>query len=208
VKVQDLFVLVADQDIEQTVRGLLGRSSALKIAPVRFEVQVHPNRDNGCRTAAVTYLRPLQNKYRHALVVFDLHGSGSHQSREDTQREVEDALHRNGWEERAKAIVIQPELEAWVWAASEKVPKILGWKKQYSDLKRWLHKQGLWPNASDKPPAPKTAMERTMSESRSRKTSRKFYELASTVNLTHCRDPAFNELKETLQAWFPPPARR
>ncbi|MDD9864538.1 MAG: hypothetical protein OXU54_08200 [Gammaproteobacteria bacterium] len=199
-----LIVLVADQDMAQTVKGLLGRWQSLGIAPVKFEVRRHHNRDGGCRVGATQYLRPFLGNYRHALVVFDFRGSGTRLTREKTQEEVEKALRQGGWEDRAKAIVIEPELEAWVWAASEKVPEILGWKGEYSALKHWLHKQDLWPNDNLKPPDPKTAMERTMRESRSRRTSRKFYELASAVKLEHCRDPAFNELKKTLQAWFPP----
>jgi len=160
-----LIALVADQDMLQTVKGLLGCWQSLGIAPVKFEVRRHHNRDGGCRVSATQYLRPFLDNYRHALVVFDFAGSGTRLTREKTQEEVEKALSRDGWEDRAKVIVIEPELEAWVWAASDKVPEILGWKGgQYSKLKRWLHKQGLWPNASDKPPDPKTAMERTMRE--------------------------------------------
>ena len=83
----DLFVLVADQDMEQTVRGLLARPESLEMAPVNFDVGRHPRRDSGCRTGAVEYLRAVLRSYRHALVMFDLHGSGSHRTREETQRE-------------------------------------------------------------------------------------------------------------------------
>ena len=201
---EDLFVLVSDQDMEQTVRGLLGRPHSLKIAPLKFEVRRHPRRDSGCRTGAVEYLRAFQDSYRHALVMFDLDGSGSHKSREEIQREVEDLLHRNGWERRAKTIVIEPELEAWVWAASNKIPEVLGWSTRYTDLRRWLHEQGLWPDEKDKPLDPKEAMKRTMHESRSRRSPRKFFELASAVSLRGCRDPSFKDFKRTLRTWFPP----
>ena len=29
-------------------------------------------------------------------------------------------------------------------------------------------------------------------------------EIAGSAAVDHCRDPAFNELKSTLRAWFPP----
>lgn len=161
-RLRDLFVLVADQDMEQTVRGLLARPQSLGMAPVTFEVRRHPRRDSGCRTGAVEFLRAFLGSFRHALIVFDLHGSGSHRTREETQREIEEVLSRNGWRQRAKAIVIEPELEAWIWAVSEKVPEVLGWNSRYAELRRWLCGQGLWPTESHKPPDPKEALKRTM----------------------------------------------
>ena len=199
----DLLVLVADLDMEQAVKGLLARPESLEMAPVKFEVRRHPRRDSGCRTGAVEYLRAFLGSYRHALVLFDLDGSGSDGSREETQREVEEVLGRNGWKGRARTIVIEPELEAWVWATSEKVPEVLGWRKEYTELRRWLCGQGLWPKECPKPPNPKKAMERTMQESRSRISSRKFFELANVVSLRRCQDPSFNDFRQTLRSWFP-----
>ena len=199
----DLLVLVSDQDMEQTVRGLLARPESLEMAPVKFEVRSHPRRDNGCRTGAVEFLRAFLDSYRHALVIFDLHGSGSHGSREETGHEVGNALSRNGWGERAKAIVIEPELEAWVWADSENVPRVLGWSKEYAELRRWLRGQELWPNGSRKPLDPKEAMIRAMRKSGSPRSPRKYFELASTVSVRRCRDPSFNDFRQTLQSWFP-----
>ena len=199
----DLFVLVADEDMAQTVRGLLQRPQSLKVAPVTFEVRRHPGRDSGCRIGAAEYLSAFRDSYRHALTIFDLHGSGSHMSRAETEREVDSELNRKGWNERAKAIVIEPELEMWVWGTSKKVPEILGWPKEYAELRRWLGEQGLWPEANDKPPDPKEAMRRTMRESRSRRSPRKFFELASEISLKGCRDPSFRDFRRTLRSWFP-----
>ena len=200
----DLFVLVADEDMVQTVTGLLSRHQSLKMGPVRFEVRRHPGRDSGCRVGAAEYLRAFLDSYRHAIVVFDLDGSGSHKSREETQREVDAVLSRTRWEQRAKAIVIEPELEMWVWGTSSKVPEVLGWNRTYAELRRWLREQGLWPEGNDKPLDPKEAMRRTMRNSRSRRSPRKFFDLASAISLRGCRDPSFGDLKHTLRSWFPP----
>ena len=200
---KDLLVLVADLDIEQAIRGLLGRPHSLNISEVEFEVRRHPGRDSGCRSGAVEFLRSFLGSYRYALVVFDLHGSGNIQSRVDIRNRVEDGLSRNGWDGRARAIVIEPELEEWVWTASQGVAEVLGWKGSYASLREWLHTQELWPEGSGKPCDPKAAMKLTMYKSRSRRSSRKFYELATRVSLEHCEDPAFNELRTTLRAWFP-----
>lgn len=200
----DLFVLVADEDMAQTIRGLLARPHSLKMTPVKFDVRRHPGRDSGCRIGAAEYLRAFRGTYRHALVIFDLDGSGSNNSRETTQQEVDGALNRNGWSQRAKTIVVEPELEMWVWGKSKKVPEILGWNKRYDDLRRWLEGQGLWPEESDKPLNPKEAMRRAMREARTRRSPRKYFELARTISLKGCRDPSFRDFKHTLRSWFPP----
>lgn len=199
----DLFVLVADEDMVQTIKGLLLRPQSLKMARVKFDVRRHPGRDSGCRVGAAEYLRAFLDSYRHALVIFDLDGSGSHKPREEIEREVDGELSRNGWKQRAKAIVVEPELEIWVWGTSKKVPEVLGWNKKYAELRRWLGGQGLWPEGNDKPPDPKEAMRRTMRKARSRRSPRKFFELASTISLKGCRDPSFRDFKRTLGSWFP-----
>ena len=202
---RDLIVLVADTEVAQTIRGLLERPTSLATAHVEVTVERHPGRDSGCRIGAVDFLRPFLRRYRHALVVLDLHGSGSTSSREATQEEVDANLARNGWEDRAKAIVIEPELEVWVWGLSPKVADVLGWTSGYADLRRWLHSEGLWPDDKAKPPDPRTAMKKTMAKTRLRKSPRVFFDLANEVSFDKCRDPSFVDLRGTLRSWFPPP---
>lgn len=44
----DLYVLVADKNMEQTLLGLLARPDALGIRALRYQVTPHPSRDPGC----------------------------------------------------------------------------------------------------------------------------------------------------------------
>ncbi len=202
----DLMVLVADLDMEQAVRGLFSRPQPLRNAQFSYDVARHPNRDPGCRTQAADYLRPFFRSHRYAMVVFDLDGSGSTASREETQQEVERQLSMNGWGKRSKAIVIDPELEAWVWIKSPIVARFMGWEG-YGDLRSWLGSQGLWPTDRPKPPDPKSAMQRAMRQAavrrRVRRSSSKFFRLGQQVDARGCTDPAFGELRGTLQTWFP-----
>ena len=104
---RDLYVLVADQDMRETMLKLLGRSKSLGIRPVTYTVERHLNRDPGCRTDALRYLHPRASKYRRALIVFDKEGCGRESAtREEIQREVEQDLACAGWRQRSKVIVI------------------------------------------------------------------------------------------------------
>ena len=200
---KDLFVLAADLDMKNALDALLPRYESLGIRNVVFRVARHPNRDGGCRTGAVEYLRPYIGEYAHALVVFDHEGCGDTRGRRAIQRDIEGQLKRNGWGERAKVIIIDPELEAWVWSDSPAVTRVLGWEADYHTLQGWLQSRGLWRRGRSKPSDPKRAMMATMQHKRVPKSSRNFSDLAGAVDFDGCKDPAFNELKRTLHAWFP-----
>lgn len=204
---KDLIVLVADADMEQAVQGMLTQTKTLEIRPVDFEVRRHVNKDGGCRTGAVEFLRPFLGSYQHCLVMFDLDGCGSRQPRVEIQQRIESDLERNGWKDRSKVVVIDPELEIWVWSSSPRVSEVLGWGPDFDRLRIWLLDQGLWPVARPKPEDPKKAMQEAMAmghlPGRARRSSAKFNRLAKNVSFTRCQDPAFTELRRTLRNWFP-----
>ena len=201
---KDLFVLAADLELANALEGLLSRSNDLGIRDIAFDIERHPNRDSGCRSDAVEYLRPYHGRYRYALVVFDHHGCGSLPAREQIQKTLEQQLSRNGWENGAKVIVIEPELEVWVWRNSPAVSRVLGWGDRYDELRNWLGDRQLWPLGDSKPSHPKKAMREAMRRGRVQRSARKFSELATAVELDGCQDPAFNELRTTLRSWFSP----
>ena len=200
---KDLYVLVADQDMLQAMEALLNRGASLGTRPIRYAIAKHIHRDPGCRTGASQYLRSQLNEYRYALVMFDKRGCGDFDSREEIQHKVEINLERNGWRDRSKVVVIDPELETWVWNGSNLVPKILGWPGEYQELKAWLEAEDLWPSDFAKPPDPKKAMRAALRKCKQNVSARLFSQLARSVTLLHCRDSAFAELKDTLQHWFP-----
>ena len=204
---KDLIVLVADRDIQKVMEGLLHRSGTLRFRQPTFDIEIHHCHDHGCRTRSVEQLRPFLNRYRYALIVFDRHGSGSEETREKIQKTVERNLSRNGWPNCAKAIVIDPEIETWVWSKSSNVCRVLGWKKSYEKLREFLETGGFWPETSLKPPKPKEAMLKILRVGRVRRSSEIFFQLASTVNPRYCQDSAFKELLQTLREWFPPEPR-
>lgn len=155
-----LIVLAADKHIASVLETLLSRPSDLGIHAMSFDVRRHPESDPGCRTRSAEFLRPLINSYRRALVVFDHRGCGDEEkSPAEVREEVEDELGRNGWRERSRAIVIDPELESWVWSRSGRVAHVLGWGRSFEPLREWLQAEGFWPAPQLKPSDPKRAVE-------------------------------------------------
>ena len=200
----DLVVLVPDVDIEGTVECLLKRFESMGMRPVSFSIRRHPQRDGGCRSDAVERLRAFIRDHQYALVLFDKdYGGDPRESRESMRDEVELGLSRNGWEDRCKAIVIEPELEAWIWNGARHVPKILRWQGDYISLREWLANRRLWLPEAVKPADPKRALKAVLKTTRTPLSASLYRKIAETVAVHRCVDPAFNELRATLQRWFP-----
>jgi hypothetical protein len=201
---RDLFVVVADHSMKAAVTGVLRRPESLRIRKITFDVRVHPQKDSGVLRRAHHLARPFAAKYRHALVVFDREGCGREPiDRARLEADVESGLARNGWADRAAAIVLDPELECWVWSDSPHVDAAIGWEGQTPALRAWLVEQGFLVEGAPKPERPKEAMEAAMRRVRKRRSSSIFRELAEKVSVQRCTDPAFEKLRDTLRQWFP-----
>ena len=201
----DLIVLVADADMEQTLRTLLARrTEALGIPPVRFKVHRHHRRDPGVFGDAPNFLRLYLRRARYALVLLDREGSGQEHrlTAEEMEADLEDRLRRNGWKPvksrpRAVAVVLDPELEVWVWSRSPHVAEVLGLSQR--ELQRFL---ADWPLASSgKPQRPKEAMLAALRLSGRPRSPRVFQELAERVSLRG-GERAFDKLRRALRTWF------
>lgn len=208
--VMDLVCLVADSNIEQTLRPLLDeRSPALGIMPPSYRLYVHPEHDPGCYHHAPDFLRAFQAQARYALVLFDREGCGQEsRSREEIEEDLEQRLRKSGWEGRATALVIDPELENWVWSDSPHVAAALGWADRSPDLRSWLEAKALLETDAVKPARPKEAMEEALRTVRKPRSSAIYRQLARQVSLVRCSDPAFAKLKATLVRWLGDPGSR
>ena len=199
---EDLVVLVADLDMEETVNALLDRPEALAIRRLTFRVKRYTGRDAGVRQDCVEFLRLYQKTHRYALVMFDLHGSGGEKvGREDLEANLKGKLRRSGWENRADVIVLDPELETWVWSDSPHVADSLGYKTQ-EDLREFLRGYGWQAPDRDKPAQPKEAMEAALRDTRRPRSAAIFGEIAARVTLGKCQDAAFLKFRAVLQNWF------
>ncbi len=199
----DLLILVADLDMEQALHGILARWQSLQIRPIHYTIQKHPNRDAGCRTTAHAFLRPFRHAFRYSLVIFDYEGSGhEHKKVSQIRAEVQELLDKNGWENRNEVVIIQPELEAWIWSDSPHVETCLRWGHSQMPLKNWLIQQGLWEKDAAKPHAPKEALLTTLAQKQRKPSPAIYHQLASQVSFKRCTDESFQKLVTTLQTWF------
>ncbi len=200
---KDLIILVADQNMRDCIGGLIPRFQHIfAISPINFDIFVHTNRDPGCRTQSSDFLKAFQKKYRYSLIIFDKEGCGKESlSRTELEAEVERSLSCNGWANRSKAIVIDPELENWIWIKSRKLAEVINWKNTES-LYQWLAEQGYMDSNSLKPNSPKEAFEKALYISKKRRSSSIYKQIASQVSFKSCSDLAFLKLKETITNWF------
>lgn len=195
----DLVCLVADKNMEAAMSELLRRNKALGIRRIAAEVIVHPRRDPGVFHEGIEFVRRLQNQYQHGLLVLDASWDGAPP---DIQEQLDRALRIASLDNWARAIVIAPELEAWVWSDSPHVDHALGWSGRQPDLRSWLRQNGFWQVQGPKPHDPKAAMDRALQEVRKPRSSAIFRRLARTASVERCCDPAFLRLRNTLQEWF------
>ena len=200
-----MIVLAADKDMAQALRGLLDRPEALGTRRIEADLRVEEQHDPGCAQRGVTFLSIFSRQYRHGLLLFDHFGSGKERIPPlALQETLNMEFSRTGWENRARAVVLEPELEAWVWGASPHVAEIAGWKNGNSKLRQWLREEGWLKSGKIEPERPALAFKAALREAKKSRSSYLYYQLAQKVSLARCEDRAFQELKEILRGWFPP----
>lgn len=199
---KDLIILVADKDTKFTIDGLLLRHYSLDIKHIEYNIYIHHLHDPGIFRGASEFLRPFINQYRHALVFLDREGSGQeNKTVSQIQQEIKKRLTVNGWEGRAEVIVIDPELERWVWTDSPHVAEALGWD-DYQQLRDLLMKKGLWKTNKPKPERPKEAFDYALRVQRIPHSSSIYKGIADSVCFEGCVDKSFKKFRETLKNWF------
>ncbi|MCX8140334.1 MAG: hypothetical protein N3E46_11695 [Gemmataceae bacterium] len=197
---KDLVVLVADKNMEHALKGILGRPAALHIRPITFDIFIHPRRDPGVLNYAPNFLRLHMAKYRYALVLFDREGCGCNETAEVLEERVKRELQQSGWQ-NAEAVILDPELEVWVFVDSPHVPQVIADGDEQLCSQKLTHAEK---SRLNKPARPKELMETLLREKRIPRSSSLYLKLAQKVSLSNCSDPAFLKLRQILQEWFPP----
>ena len=204
---RDLIALVADANMEATLKGLLARPEALGIRSLDFLVVRHPERDPGVYLRAPEFLRPFRHRYAHVLAILDREGSGREElTAADMEQDLGQRLAPDWPEGRCAALVIDPELETWLWSDSPHVEAVLGWSGRATSLRSWLVDEGYLREAENKPHRPKEAVEAALRVARKPRSSALYERLARRVSLRRCGDVSFGRLCRILRAWFPEPS--
>jgi hypothetical protein len=106
------------------------------------------------------------------------------------------------WGDNAKAIVIAPELDAWMWGSDNKLAELLQWPHSES-IREWLACRGFDFHPNGKPVRPKESLEAILPVCRLPRSSAIYQRIATNISLNRCEDPAFHRLRDQLQLWFP-----
>ncbi len=199
---KDLIVLVADSQQEKTISTLLdSRRESLQIAAVSYEIYPHEGHDPGVFVGAGDFLSIFTNQFRYALVVLDAAWAGQPGSANEIVSKIQMDLDQTGWHGRSNVIVIDPELEIWVWSDSPHVPQILG--LEWGEIHRFAEENDYWLSGVPKPYRPKELLDDILQRTNKRRSAALFVKLAMAVSLDRCHDPAFNRFRATLHEWFP-----
>ena len=193
---------MADKNAHFALKGALGRSLALGIRPIEFEFRVHSGRDGGARKYGPEMLALERQRFRHALLVLDFEGCGT-----DLPNALELEAELDGrlalrWNATAKSIVIEPELDVWIWGADNAVEPAIDWPAGKS-VRQWLQENGHDLHPNGKPKDPKRAIESALRLTGLPRSSALYQNIAEKISLRRCGDAAFSRLRHQLTKWFP-----
>lgn len=207
---RDCVWLLADHTMYQVLQGFFDRTGfhmslgcgAFEFDPIIDTIVAEGRNDSGVLKWAGEYLQSYCTSHRHAVVMIDNMFEGS-PGPESIKSQILEKLVGTGWsEDQIAVIVIDPELEIWMWAHSPHVSRALGWQSQ-TELREWLEHQGLWPPDSTKPSRPKQAFSKALAEKRKKFSSAHHRKIATEISVKKCGDAAFVSLRNALRSWYP-----
>jgi hypothetical protein len=202
---RDIIFFLADGGMEKVITAFLTADQfhrKLGCGPFMFDpgldIIVCPTHDPGTWKMAREFLQPFERTRRHAVVVIDNDWTGSpgvEAIREDISKTL-----RDSWAEFA-VIVIDPELEAWVMSENAHLARLFRAPENYREILQ--RETEWWPEEKAKPTRPKEALKYLKMHHNTRATYADFGRLVCAMSVKNCIDLAFNELRDTLRAWFP-----
>ncbi|MFM8900826.1 MAG: methylation-associated defense system protein MAD4 [Burkholderiales bacterium] len=198
---KDLIVLAADKSTQITLQAALIRYQSLSIKPISCDFRVHPGKDGGARTSGPELLAAEHRRFSHGLLVFDLEGSGATTGDPLLLESELDAKLRTVWGDRAKCVVVAPEVDIWLWGNDSLLGEVFRWPLAVP-IRDWLVSSGFEFDSRGKPKRPKEALEHMVRIHRQPRSSALYGIVASKISLKHCTDEAFIRLRNQLQAWF------
>jgi len=208
----EIIFLVADATMEAVFRAFFERDrfhQALKcrvfqIDPVQDIIHIPKQTDGGLHRRAHDLLRSYLKTHNRAIVVLDQQFGGEIPA-DVVRKGIIDNLNLNGWDGRCAVVVIEPELEAWLWQDNVNVEAAVRHIRPPS-LRDYLLAEGEWPQDEWKPISPKESIQRVIRANHAGPHTLVYARIAKSVTVRGCLDPAFVHFARTLCDWFGAPA--
>jgi hypothetical protein len=207
---RDCFFLVADNNMRFAFEGFLTRENfhcSLECSPFNFDsaediLVASGDNDPGLYIRGHEILRPAKNTHKHAIVVLDAKWEGT-PGRQVITEQLSSRIASTGWgREDFQVIVIDPELENWIWQRNVNLAHFL----RFDSLAKLLNDpdvQRYWSKEKPKPECPKKVLETLLKKQNMRRSSALYRQISSKVSVKDCQDSAFHLLRDTLRRWFP-----
>jgi hypothetical protein len=208
---RDCVFLVADKNMQATFEGYLTKESFCKSLGCgefafdpREDLRVAAgDNDPGLFTRGHELLRPFIVSHRHAVVVLDAAWEGAPDAGvmgENMSKNIQ----ATGWKATDfKVIVIEPELENWIWQRNDHVAQGLGFEDNAA-MSEDGDFRAAWPKGQEKPREPKELLEKLLRKKHIPRSSFIYKRITSSVSVQGCKDKSFLELRDVLKTWFPP----
>jgi hypothetical protein len=210
---RDLLVYVADGNMAEAVGGFLDRDQAhlvIGCAPFMFDgrtdIKVAKGQnDPGVYARADALMQPFAKEYVRAVVIMDEEWEGSPGVAAIEER-VGGHLFVAGWSpDRARALVVSPEADVWLWSDSPHTAAALGWAS-WDVLRPALEQEGFLEPDQRKPSRPKEAAEWALRNGPKRipRSSKLYRQVSGKASVRRCEDTVLVAFMDQLRTWFPP----
>jgi hypothetical protein len=203
----NLLVLTADADAKAVMESVLQRHQSLGIRKITFNVERHSGRDPGIMKDGPEFTRFYRNEFERVILLWDYIGCGW-ENRIDAsacEAQIRKRLVGVTWKNRSVAVVIVPELEAWLWTNRASLRK--HWKVTNKLIDRVISEYesntGLKSGTAVKE-QPKELFEHIQLRELHRTISpRDFSEIASSASLHDWEScGSFHSIVTALRTWF------
>jgi len=138
------------------------------------------------------------------VMILDYEGSGAEgTTATPSAQHLEDRLDAElaaDWGDNGKAIVVDPEVDVWMWGAESHIRRTVSWQ-DHVGIREWLVQRGFDFDGS-KPRRPKEAIEAVLRHACVPYSSAHYRAIAQRVSLARCEDRAFQRLRACLVSWF------
>lgn len=171
-----------------------------ELRPEQDILYVPGQTDGAIHNRAHEFLRPYLSTHDRALVVLDQQFGGERPAAQ-VRDDIVERMNRNGWSPNNDVVVIDPELEVWLWQDKPQIARAVGHTGQ--PLRAMLRESGEWPAHASKPTHPKDTLQQLIRTNRAGAPMAVYTRIVKAVGVKGCDDAAFHHFRDTLRGWFP-----